>query len=34
MLLSVPLTMAVKAGLEVGDATRPIVDILGPPPKE
>ena len=34
MLLSVPLTMAVKAGLEVGDATRPIAVLLGPPPKE
>jgi predicted PurR-regulated permease PerM len=34
MLLSIPLTMAVKAGLEVGDATRPIAVLLGPPPKE
>ena len=34
MLLSVPLTMAMKAGLEVGDATRPIAVLLGPPPKE
>ena len=34
MLLSIPLTMAVKAGLEIGDATRPIAVLLGPPPKE
>lgn len=34
MLLSVPLTMAVKAGLESSDATRPIAVLLGPPPKE
>jgi predicted PurR-regulated permease PerM len=34
MLLSVPLTLAVKAGLEIGDATRPIAVLLGPPPKE
>lgn len=34
MLLSVPLTLAVKAGLEIGDATRPMAVLLGPPPKE
>lgn len=34
MLLSIPLTMAVKAGLESGGATRPIAVLLGPPPKE
>ena len=34
MLLSVPLTMAMKAGLESGDVTRPIAVLLGPPPKE
>ena len=34
MLLSVPLTLAVKAGLEISDATRPIAVLLGPPPKE
>ena len=33
MLLSIPLTMAVKAGLECGDVTRPIAVLLGPPPK-
>ena len=34
MLLSVPLTMAVKAGLESANKTRPIAVLLGPPPKE
>ena len=34
MLLSVPLTMAVKVGLECGSATRPIAVLLGPPPKD
>ncbi|MCZ6492819.1 MAG: AI-2E family transporter, partial [Planctomycetota bacterium] len=34
MLLSVPLTLVVKAGLESGDATRPIAVLLGPPPKD
>lgn len=34
MLLSVPLTMAVKAGLETSAATRPVAVLLGPPPKE
>ena len=34
MLLSVPLTMAVKVGLEAGGATKPIAVLLGPPPKE
>jgi predicted PurR-regulated permease PerM len=33
MLLSVPLTMAVKVGLESGGATKPIAVLLGPPPK-
>ena len=33
MLLSVPLTMAVKAGLETAEATRPVAVLLGPPPK-
>ena len=33
MLLSVPLTLVVKAGLESGDATRPIAVLLGPPSK-
>lgn len=33
MLLSVPLTMAVKVGLESGSATKPIAVFLGPPPK-
>ena len=31
MLLSVPLTMLVKVGLESGDTTRPIAVLLGPP---
>ena len=34
MLLSVPLTMAVKAGLETSEATRPVAVLLGPAPKE
>ena len=34
MLLSVPLTMAVKAGLETSDATRPVAVLLGSPPKD
>ena len=34
MLLSVPLTLAVKAGLEISDDTRPIAVLLGAPPKE
>ncbi len=34
MLLSVPLTMAVKVGLEAGGATKPIAVLLGPPPKD
>jgi predicted PurR-regulated permease PerM len=33
MLLSVPLTMVVKVGLEWGSATKPIAVLLGPPPK-
>ena len=34
MLLSVPLTMAVKVILENGRATQPIAVFLGPPPKD
>ncbi len=34
MLLSVPLTMAARAGLESIAVTRPIAILLGPPPKE
>ncbi len=34
MLLSVPLTLAVKVGLEAGGATKPIAVLLGPPPKD
>ena len=34
MLLSVPLTMAVKVLLESGTSTQPIAVLLGPPPKE
>lgn len=34
MLLSVPLTLVVKAGLESGKATRPIAVLMGPPPKD
>jgi predicted PurR-regulated permease PerM len=33
MLLSVPLTMTVKLGLESGSATKSIAVLLGPPPK-
>ena len=33
MLLSVPLTMALKVGLEGSDATKPAAVLLGPPPK-
>jgi predicted PurR-regulated permease PerM len=33
MLLSIPLTMAVKVGLEGSSATRSIAVLLGPPPK-
>lgn len=33
MLLSVPLTMALKVGLEGSDATKPMAVLLGPPPK-
>lgn len=33
MLLSVPLTMAVKVGLESGGAIKPIAVLLGTPPK-
>ena len=34
MLLSVPLTMAVKAGLEMGEATKTFALLLGPAPKD
>ena len=34
MLLGAPLTMAAKAGLETGAATRPVAMLLGPPPKD
>ena len=33
MLLSIPLTMAIKAGLESDSATKSIAVFLGPPPK-
>ena len=34
MLLSVPLTMAVKVGLESRKSTKPVAVLLGPPPKD
>jgi predicted PurR-regulated permease PerM len=34
MLLSIPLTMAVKVGLEASEAARPIAVLLGPAPRE
>ena len=34
MLLSIPLTMAVKAGLEVGHSTKSLAFLLGPAPKD
>jgi len=34
MLLSVPLTMAVKVGLESRKSTKPVAELLGPPPKD